>query len=346
MELSYQTPGLVLEKGGTAATNRQVRDLQRHLRQLGYLKQGIDGRFGDGTRRAVMALQHDLLHNVGKSRQGDGAAPVAVLNYNQGRVVQVTGVVDQGLAACLRDLVADSLFPKLPAAQDPVAENKRILTMLRDMDSAAVPVPFLLAILTQESGLRHFNVPAKDDEDTFITVGLDTNATERHIITSRGYGAGQYTLFHHPPTTAEVGAFMLDPVRNVEGAIAELRDKLDHFVNGSTSGTRADDRLREIGNGPLRLCKYAEGDSRHLRDCQNCLADAGSTTITMGVTPFYEGAAHVFTQTQYYQAETYSRVPIRKNIGCDWPYAVRRYNGAGVNSYHYQVRVLLHLLAL
>jgi hypothetical protein len=36
-------------------------------------------------------------------------------------------------------------------------------------------------------------------------------------------------------------------------------------------------------------------------------------------------------------------VPVRKNIGCDWPYAIRRYNGAGINSYHYQAKVLKNL---
>jgi hypothetical protein len=33
-------------------------------------------------------------------------------------------------------------------------------------------------------------------------------------------------------------------------------------------------------------------------------------------------------------------VPARERFGCDWPYAVRRYNGGGLPSYHYQARVL------
>jgi hypothetical protein len=37
-------------------------------------------------------------------------------------------------------------------------------------------------------------------------------------------------------------------------------------------------------------------------------------------------------------------VPDRKQFGCDWPYAARRYNGSGVNSYHYQAQVLLRIL--
>ena len=36
-------------------------------------------------------------------------------------------------------------------------------------------------------------------------------------------------------------------------------------------------------------------------------------------------------------------VPNRATLGCDWPYAVRRYNGSGVDSYHYQFQVLKRL---
>ncbi len=47
--LSYQQPGLVVRRPGDGATDTQIRDLQRHLRSLGYLRQGIDGAFGRGT---------------------------------------------------------------------------------------------------------------------------------------------------------------------------------------------------------------------------------------------------------------------------------------------------------
>ena len=46
--LSYQQAGLVLKRPGTGASDAQVRDLQRHPRALGYLRQGIDGAFGPG----------------------------------------------------------------------------------------------------------------------------------------------------------------------------------------------------------------------------------------------------------------------------------------------------------
>ena len=75
---------LVLQRGNEQReANRQ---LQRHLRMLGYLKRGIDGAFGKGTENAVRALQYDLLHNDGSDSQGGLPAPLRVMDYNRGRV--------------------------------------------------------------------------------------------------------------------------------------------------------------------------------------------------------------------------------------------------------------------
>ena len=344
--LSYRQPRLVLEKGGRNVSERQIKDLQQDLRRLGYLKSGIDGKFGNLTQRAVKSLQHDLLYNDGKSTGNDGSAPVMVLDYNRKRVVDVTGIVDQDIVACVSDMLEDPDFPLLPKADNPKRENNMIANKIAGMSSQKVPIPFLMAILKQESGMKHFLEPNPGDEDTYITVGLDTNSSRKHIITSRGYGLGQYTLFHHPPKSEEIGDFMLDVGKNLTKAINELKYKFDNFVNGSTSGTRADDRQVEYGNGPLRICKYAIEDPHYLKNCKQCLENASVEEIRVGVTPFYEGCSHRFQITQYYKKQIYHDVPVRKNIGCDWPYAMRRYNGSGVNSYHYQVRVLKHLLVI
>jgi len=53
--------------------------------------------------------------------------------------------------------------------------------------------------------------------------------------------------------------------------------------------------------------------------------------------------ADTLQPTQYHPETRYARVPDRAKLGCDWPYAVRRYNGSGVNSYHYQYQVLQRL---
>jgi hypothetical protein len=113
-------------------------------------------------------------------------------------------------------MLDDPNIPALPKAADPVAENRKIVPTLQPLPSPAVPIPFLLGILTQESGLKHFNEPPAGDEDRYIVVGLDTNAADKTRVTARGYGAGQYTLFHHPPRPKEVTDFMLDVTKHQE----------------------------------------------------------------------------------------------------------------------------------
>jgi hypothetical protein len=342
-ELIYQKSGLVIKRNSAKPTKSQVRALQADLRKLGYLKKGIDGKFRKGAELAIKALQYDLMHNDGSSRGGDGKAPVRVLDYNRGRIVDITGECDEKLARCISDMLSDSKFLKLPRSLNPREENKKIAAKIRSMSSIAVPVPFLMAVLKQESGMKHFNEPGKNDDDTYITVGLDTNASKKYIITSRGYGAGQYTLFHHPPRREELKGFILDVEKNLEKAISELRYKFDNFVNGKTSGTRADDRIAEFGKGKLRLCRYGSGDLRYMSDCKTCMIDAGQREIREGVTSFYKGSKDKFIPTHYYQSASYESVPVRGKIGCDWPYAVRRYNGSGINSYHYQARILRNI---
>jgi hypothetical protein len=237
-------------------------------------------------------------------------------------------------------------FPLLPKADHPKEENSRIADLIKNLPSQAVPTPFIVAMLRQESNLKHYHEPSKNDEDTYIVIGVDTNANEKHIITSRGYGAGQYTLFHHPPRGDEVEGFMLDVEKNLNKAVWELKYKFDHFVNGDTTGTRADDRIAEFGEGPLRMCKHPAADSKYMKDCRQCMIDAGQQNIQEGVTRLYRGSKSSFEPTQYYKRADYEAVPIRKNVACDWPYAARRYNGSGINSYHYQTIVLRNLLAL
>jgi hypothetical protein len=341
-QLSYLQSGLTLGQGDSG---QPVLDLQRDLRGIGYQRHGIDGGFGAETVLAVKALQYDLLTNQGASTGTDGDAPVKVAGYNRGRVAEVDGHVDEQLAACISDMLDDPAFPKLPHADDPVQENQRIAQQIAGMSSDDVPVPFLVAILKQESGLKHFREPSGADQDNFIVVGMDRNAqgdARPYAITSRGYGAGQYTLFHHPPTADEVQQIMLDATKNVLMAIAELKTKFQRFVVSNNAG--ADDRLAEFGTSPLRMCKYAPSDSKYMKDCKACALAAGSQAIVPGVTPFYQGSSHVYQPTQYYNPSFIKTTPVRKGLGCDWPYAVRRYNGSGVNSYWYQALVLNHLI--
>lgn len=343
---SYQVPGLTMSVG-QAAPREAVLDLQRDLRALGYLRAGIDGGYGQGTAAAVAALQYDLMHNDGSSHAGDGSAPVAIRDFNGAagtpKVQVANGVFDQSVAACLAALCSDARIPALPFAQDPSGENARAMAAVRASRSGQSPVPFILAIVKQESGGQHFQLPTRSSQDSFITVGLDrNNKAAPEQITSRGFGLGQYTLFHHPPRPDEVSDFMLDPVRNVERAENELRAKFDQFVCGPAD--TADDRKAEHPLLSLRLCRYAASDARYMSDCANCARAVRKLTIAAG-TPFYAGASGSYAVTQYYSTLPYQNVPDRAEFLCDWPYAVRRYNGSGVNSFHYQTRVLLNLAA-
>ncbi|HEX2831845.1 MAG TPA: peptidoglycan-binding domain-containing protein [Thermoanaerobaculia bacterium] len=327
---SFVKEGLTLKKG--MPESQEVRDLQQALRELGYLRSGVDGNFGSGTETGLKALQYDLLHNDGSG--SDAQAPVAVTSFNQGRVTAVTGVCDQNTAQCVADMLGHASFVRLPISDDPVTANKVVVEKIAAAKSTKVPMRFIASILKQESDLKHYN-----EQDGVITLGLDRNddATS-YAVTSRGYGAGQFTIFHHPPRAEEVSDFMDDVEKNLSKSEEELREKFDRFVNGPSS--TADDRQKEIGSGPLRVCKYDPNDSRYLSDCRQCAIDAGSRDIVENVTPVYAGSPTLFKPTQYYNSGNYSNIPKRESFGCDWPYAIRRYNGGGINSYHYQVRIL------
>jgi peptidoglycan hydrolase-like protein with peptidoglycan-binding domain len=324
MPLPYQRPGLSLSRAN-ATDPDLTRALQRDLRALGYLRAGVDGAFGGGTEAAVRALQFDVLNNRGVSRGGDGQAPVAIASYNSPglagggqAVTAVTGVLDQELAACMARMLGDAAMVQVPAAADPASENTKAMQAIRATVSSTAPTPFIAAMIVQESGGQHFRVPRGKDADNFVVVGLDRgNAAEPDQITSRGYGIGQYTIFHHPARPAEVQDFILDPVRNVQKAFGELREKFDGLVVNRAD--TADDRAVEHPHTALRLCKYTPTDPLFMRDCKACAAAAAKVDIHAG-TPLHAGAATTYHADQYYPSAEYRGVPNRADFPCDWPY--------------------------
>jgi hypothetical protein len=127
---------------------------------------------------------------------------------------------------------------------------------------------------------------------------------------------------------------------NAGAAISVLREKFDAFVVGPAS--TAQDRIVEHGMSPLRACRYAPDDAKYMKDCANCCKAAGTFTVIAGQTPVYAGAPTNYGTTQYHGGN-YAEVPVRANIPCDWPYAIRRYNGSGIDSYDYQAEVLTRI---
>jgi peptidoglycan hydrolase-like protein with peptidoglycan-binding domain len=342
MTLPYQQPGLTLSKAGGAQQD-MVRSLQRHLRILGYKGAGINGVYDDATERAVRSLQIDLL----KTAQSAGGSS-GISHYNGAgggaRITAITGVLDQALAGSISAMLADAQFAELPESDNPGNDNARALTAIRTHTGSAAPSPFVVAIVQQESSGRHYLVPRAGDEDAFVTIGLDrNNGTQPDEITSRGYGLGQYTLDHHPPTAGEVRDFIRDPINNVQRVYELLRKKFDRALVGPDD--HADDRKAEHPLLPLRMCRYAPSDARYMSDCVNCARAVRKVNIVAQM-PVYPGASTVYDKTQYYSSATYNGIPDRAGFLCDWPYAARRYNGSGVNSFHYQTRILRNLLAL
>jgi peptidoglycan hydrolase-like protein with peptidoglycan-binding domain len=341
MTLAYSKSGI---GGAVVASPTDIKALQHDLRSLGYLRRGIDGVFGDGTRAAIRAIQYDLLHNDGSGP--DGNAPVAVMGY-KGGVSAVTGVVDAALATCIEAMLLDTKFPKVPFSTDPISANASALSTIAGSSSTVAPIPYLLAIFRQESNSEHFAVPqSRADVDDYVIVGLDRNdKASKDRVTSRGYGIGQFTLFHHPATEAELASYVLNPVSNVRKAEDELSAKFHGFLVSKPPGPRALDRDEEHPGLPLRMCRYGVNDPRYMSDCKACARAAGSVTLGPG-TPVYKGATQTYGQAQYYAPVTYSGVPDRASFQCDWPYAVRRYNGNKSDSYNYQAIVLRNLLTV
>jgi hypothetical protein len=338
-------PGLTLRIGAKGA---EVKDLQRDLRSLGYLRAGIDGAFGPGTESAVKALQIDLMRNGGEDAHGNARAPVAVRDFNTTNLDAMDGILTQPLAACIARMIDAPEFTKLPSSLQPRTENAGILPALTAIPVLEVPLPFLVAILEQESGLQHYRVPSPGDDDNFILVGLDTNdKADPMRITSRGYGVGQYSFFHHPLTQREIGLYVRDVAQNVRHTVETLREKFTAFVAGPSGA--ADDHAAEHPQAHaakrLRKCRYAGGDPLYMRDCRTCLDGVKTCTIRANQTPWFKGSPHVYVPTRYHPAGEYRNVPVRAEIPCDWPYAVRRYNGSGINSFHYQTRILQRVLA-
>jgi hypothetical protein len=324
--------------GGTPANI--ILDLQHDLRALGYLHYGIDGVWGGLLDAAIRSIRIDLCSPV--------HAP-AVAGANAGGVVvsappDGTAGVEPVLADCIAALASDSAFTKLPASSDAPGDNRRTFQAFRAMHSDRAPVPFLAAMLRQESDGRHYHEPTTSDSDSFVVVGLDKNdASQPDRITSRGYGLGQYTLFHHPPTPEERASFIDDPIGNLQMAFAELREKFDGFIKSTDADRRADDHEAEHPLRKLTLCKYQSTDPRYLSDCRNCALAAGTTDLHEG-NPVYPDATTLWGPTKYYLDRGYFGVPRRAAFPCDWPYAARRYNGSGINSFHYQARILRNLL--
>ncbi len=310
---------------GTGADPRLAMALQRDLGDLGYFAGEADGRFEAATRDAVIALQLDLL-----------AASGVIAGFNQSRVTAADGIVDDGLVDCIAALIAAPDVAKLPRAADPAAANAQARKALGLGPLGGVPSAFLQAWLDL-AGDGHFRV-----SDGLIRLVLERgDAAAPQRITARRYGLAGYRLDHHPPTAAEVAAVIVDPIGNAGQAAAALEAAFGALpVRRRIAGAAgSDDRDAEHPILDLRPCRYPPQDPRFLRDCRACAAAAGTVAIVGGA-PVYYRAALTYLPTASWPVADRAGVPRRADFLCDWPYAIRRAAGDGIDSYHAQAAML------
>lgn len=314
-----------------------VADLRYDLASLGYYTGSFAGGWTESLDAAIRSVRYDLTDpDSALSARYNGAGSVVRTPSSGG------SRLEPQLARCLDAMIGDPGFAKLPVSASPTAANRRALALAESAGDGIAPMRFLMAIFQHETGARHFR---EDDAGApgFMTLCLDRNdgAAPDHI-TSRGYGLGQHTLFRQPPIQADIDSQILDPVANAKSAAYLLRDRFDYGLVSANPALRANDRFSEWPISPLRLCKYASADPRYLSDCKACAAKAGTVDVTPGH-PVYPGASLAWADTPAQSCDALQAAPDRTGFQCDWPYAVRRYNGGGIESYHYQLRVLLNL---
>ncbi|MFH1562211.1 MAG: peptidoglycan-binding protein [Nitrospirota bacterium] len=305
-------------------SGEHVYRLQTALKRLGFLGHNdikqVNGNFGKGgyTERAIRALQYDLINKRIRGK-----------DWNQGRIKEVNGIVDQNLALIIKTMLgaSDEEFFKVPYTKDRNEANKKAIQLLDEQEnkiiSQSVPPTFIKAILKQETGMAHYDV------DGFVYIGCD-EVSPLYVYKSRGWGMGQYTITHHPPTLKEADEFINNPVNNVDKAVKELREKFDRYIVSNSLKQCADERIKIRGKSSLIECKYKKDSPMYIKDCMNCVKNAKREDEYYGELKWHKS--------------THKNVPVWSDIPCDWPVAIRRYNGSGPNSYAYRAEVLWQIL--
>jgi hypothetical protein len=264
-------------------------------------------------------------------------------DWNQGRIKKVTGIVDKNLVQIIQSMLeaSDEEFFKVPYTKTRKEINQKAIQLLNQQEdkiiSQGVPPTFIKAILKQETGMAHYDI------DGFVYVGCD-ETSPTYVYKSRGWGMGQYTITHHPPTIKEAEEFINNPVNNIAKVVKELKEKFDLYIVSNSPAQRADERmgfLRESskhkyiigksrGNSPLIACKYEKSSPKYMKDCINCVKNARREDEWYGDLRWHKSS--------------HKNVPVWSDIPCDWPVAVRRYNGSGPNSFAYRAEILWHIL--
>lgn len=306
----------------------QTQDMIKLLREFMFLKEIKSSTVQDLETRAVKSLQHEILSND------------SLKKFNQGRVTAVDGESSLGILAVLQDMSKSPSLARLSPALNPSKGNQAMKERLSGYLNSKFPTPLVMAVLTQETNLKWYR------KDGYPLVGLDYNSDEDYIITSRGLFYSQRTIFSYPISKKEFDS-MNDLESDMEFFFDHIFGKYQNFVVSSSAKARDDLRysVPEFKDLDLRGCKYEESDSKYMKDCKACLKECPSKDYLMGDSLLGNGR-WIIKPTHYHRIQDYEGFPDFHHFPCDYVFTIRRYNGSGINSFHYLMRVLAHLLEL
>ncbi len=289
-----------------------------------YIKR-VSENLDDKVKLAVKSVKHDLVNT-----------PFLESNFNNGKISSVDDRIDLAFVSILEDMRNDSRVGVVYRVGGFDRENSLIRGSLDSFNTEYFPVPLSKAILYEETGLKWYR------KDGYPTVGLDYNDKKiSHRITSRGLFLSQRTFFSYPIQQSELDGFnSLDT--DMRFFSSHLRSKYNNFVVSNKVASRDDLRHFSFGGSKLRGCKYDSSDARYMKDCKNCVFSLNKRTYVEG-DRLAKGSGWKFRKTKYHRRDVYKSMPDFKEFPCDYLFAIRRYNGGGINSFHYLMQVLEHL---
>jgi len=282
----------------------------------------VQDRFNSKLSSAVKSLKWELINNRSLSRFG---------NYSA-----VNDTVTNALVVTMESMVQDPEIGVVYGTKDYEGANSKVELRIKGFSSEEFPQPLMGAILYEETGLRWFR------PDGYPTIGLDFNdKSNPERITSRGFFVSQRTLFKYPVDQSRIDSMdSLDEDLNFFSR--HLENKYKKYIVSSKPSVRDDLRLESFSKSELRGCKYSPDDSKYMIDCKNCVEGLKRRDYPLGVR-LAKGSSWKLRKTRYHKRDGYKNMPDFKEFPCDYLFAIRRYNGGGINSFHYLMQVLEHL---
>lgn len=309
-------------KSSVLKSNSYPQRIEEYLRAFMFIKE-IKPNNEMVIKRGIKSLQFELLYNPELSK----------INY--------TGKLDGERTHVLREALKKmwdcSDIPRITKVDNPSEANSKIREIIENKLKSSFPKPLVLAVLEQESNLMWYR------KDGYPTIGLDyNNKVQPYVITSRGLFLSQRTVFDYPFKQEQLNQY--DSVEVDLNFVVDLLNlKYDKFIVSKDPKTNDDLRSSSFGSEDLRGCKYETSDSRYKSDCKNCVWSGDLRDYKKDRSVLGDKKQWVLKSSQYHKIKQYLQFPDYSKFPCDYLFSIRRYNGSGINSFHYLMRVLKHL---